>query len=384
MHSFARTLTTSLRLLALLFTLLFLSLQHSAFANAKTRADVTSDAACNLERDRPSTLSGAAQRDIFQPPRRDDHPVPVDIGLYVEQLDSISEVHHSFKIEAFVELIWCDPRLAYADEPNAPPRQVFLEDRAHSLLSEIWWPDLSFSNAADTPSIQQEELIVFPDGTVIYEERVAVEVRANYDFTRFPFDHQNLVIEIESFSWPSHDMTLRREEDKIGFSQDFNIPTWTLTGYTSEIRNVQEIRDRDTFSELLVTIHAERVSSPFVYRLIVPLILIVMVSWSVFWLRPLDTGRFGVTFTTILTVVAFNFVVTDKLPNVPEITYLETLFAFAFTFLLLVVIENTAIDKLTAQGRDAAAHRVDRISSIAFPLFFFVGAALVTAAFGVL
>ena len=380
----AKALNWSLRLLVAVMMLIVLDIHHSAFANAKTRADIDSAAACQTGRDSLARLDAATRTNVLSPPKRDGHAVNVDIGLYVERLDSISEVDHSFQVEAFLELIWCDPRLAYQGEPNAPDRIIYLEDRAHEEHGRIWGPDIIFVNTAGPPDVQQEELIIFPDGTVIYEERVAVSLRARYDFTKFPFDSQRLAIEIESFSWPSSDLVLHRDEAKIGFSEGFNIPSWDLTGFTSEIRNVREIRDRDTFSELLFVIHAERVPEPFVYRLILPLLLIVMISWSVFWLRTSDTGRFGVTFTTILTVVAFNFVVTDKLPNVPEVTYMETLFGFAFLFLLLVVIQNTVADRLTAFGRDAQSERFDALARVAFPVVFFAGVTAVTYAFGIL
>lgn len=380
----AKAVSWATRLCAAILLLVFLDIHHSAHANAKSRADIDSAAACMPGRDSMANLDASTQAHILAAPKRDGHPVNVDIGLYVERLDSISEVDHSFQIEAYMELIWCDPRLAYQDEVNAPDRKVYLEDRAHQEYGKIWGPDIIFVNTAAPPDVQQEELIVFPDGTVLYEERVAVSLRTRYDFTMFPFDSQRLIIEIESFSWPSSDLVLHRDNSKIGFSEGFNIPSWELTGFTSEIRNVQEIRDRDTFSELFLVIEATRVSAPFVFRLILPLLLIVMASWSVFWLRTSDTGRFGVTFTTILTVVAFNFVVTDKLPNVPEVTYLETLFGFAFLFLLLVVIENTVADRLTAHGREERAERVDAMARVAFPVVFFAGAAVVTVAFGIL
>jgi hypothetical protein len=122
---------------------------------------------------------------------------------------------------------------------------------------------------------------------------------------------------------------------------------------------------------------------PFVYRLLIPLILVVMASWSVFWLRPTSTGRFSVTFTTILTVVAFNFIITRKLPSVPELTYLEALFGISFILLLLVVVENTIIDRLTGAGRMEDAHHTDRISRVLFPLIYVAGIAGVTVAFGI-
>lgn len=363
---------------------LFLSMAMDAQANARVRGEITSPHACQVGEDVQENLDAAAKVDLRAPPRRPNRPVDVELGVYVEQLSAISEVDHSFRMEAFVDMIWCDPRLAYGDDNPGETRRVYLEDVAHDKIRTIWWPDLALVNAAEPPRLQQEELIIYPDGTVVYEIRLVADVKARLDLSQFPFDRQKLEIEVESFAWPSSDLVLHLEEDKIGFAKQFNIPSWDLTNYEAAIIVVQEIRDRDAFSEFVMVIDAERISAPYVYRLMIPLILIVIASWSVFWLRTSDTGRFGVTFTTILTVVAFNFIVTGRLPNVPELTYLESLFGVSFGFLLLVVVENTAVDRLTALGKEYEAERLDQVSKFLFPVVYFVGIGAVTLMFGII
>lgn len=365
------------------FAILFLTAHLDANANARSREDIASPHACQAGEDTFDSLDIAAQRDPVAPPRRPNQPVNVELGFYVEQLSEISEADHSFRIEAFVDMIWCDPRLAYSAEEKGEARKVYLEELAHETLRSIWWPDLAIVNAAEPPRLRQEELLVYPDGTVVYEERLVAEIKARLDLSKFPFDTQQLEIEAESFAWPSSDLVLHLEEDKIGFSEQFNIPSWRLIDYEAGIIVVQEIRDRDTFSEFVMVIEAERVWAPYFFRLMIPLILIVIASWSVFWLRPSDTGRFGVTFTAILTVVAFNFIVTGRLPNVPELTYLEALFGVSFAFLLLVVIENTIVDRMEANGRPDDGWRIDQLSQRLFPLIYFIGVGVVTLIFGI-
>lgn len=352
-------------------------------ANGFQRADITSHSACQAGADSRDDLSATARANPLSPPGREGEPVDVDLGLHMEYLNSISEADHAFTLEAFVELIWCDPRLAYDPAATGETRRIYLEDVAVRKIGEIWWPDLYFVNQAGPPVIERQELIIFPDGTVVHEERVRVTLKARLDLTKFPFDRQKLEIEIESFAWPSHEMVLHLDTDKIGLATVFNTPPWQVVSHHAEIRNMREIRDRDEFSEFVMEVETARISMPFVYRLLIPLILVVMASWSVFWLRPTSTGRFSVTFTTILTVVAFNFIITRKLPSVPELTYLEALFGISFILLLLVVVENTIIDRLTGAGRMEDAHHTDRISRVLFPLIYVAGIAGVTVAFGI-
>jgi hypothetical protein len=352
-------------------------------AEAFLREDITSTFACQAGGDNIETLIRAAQSDPLAPPRRNGEPVDVDLGLHMEYLHSISEADHAFTLEAFVEVIWCDPRLAFDAAEAGESRKIFLEDVALRKVEEIWWPDLYFVNSSGPPAIERQELIIFSDGTVVHEQRVRVSLKSKLDLTRFPFDRQKLEIEIESFAWPAHELVLHLDSEKTGMADVFNTPPWRVTNYNVEIRSKREIRDRDAFSEFVMVVETARIAMPFVYRLMIPLVLVVIASWSVFWLRPTSTGRFGVTFTAILTVVAFNFIVTGKLPSVPELTYLEALFGLSFILLLLVVVENTIIDHLTGAERFQAAVRTDRISRVLFPLLYVASIAMVTLAFGI-
>lgn len=352
-------------------------------AEAFLREEVTSAFACQAGEDHAETLTHAAQSDPLAPPRRDGEPVDADLGLHMKYLQSISEADHSFTLEAFVELIWCDPRLAFDAAEAGEVRKVFLEEVAQRKIEEIWWPDLYFVNSSGPPTTERHELIIFSDGTVVHEERLQVSLKSKLDLTQFPFDRQKLEIEIESFAWPAHDLVLHLDSEKTGMADVFNTPPWRVINYSAEIRSKREIRDRDAFSEFVMVVETARIAMPFVYRLMIPLVLVVMASWSVFWLRPTSTGRVGVTFTAILTVVAFNFIVTNKLPNVPELTYLEALFGISFILLLLVVVENTIVDRFTGADRLDAVTRTDRIARVLFPLLYVTGIALVTLAFGI-
>ena len=351
--------------------------------SAKKRTDIQSPFACS-DGQTIDHLSWQAKADPASPPRFGSEPVSVDIGLYVKKLTNISEVNNSFQVNAYIETIWCDPRLAFQVNNVGYDRKLLIENNAARALEKIWWPDLVLVNAADTVSKTNQELMIFSDGTVVFEEIVAANISTRLNLAKYPFDAHHFDIALESFAHPKDELLLHLQRDKIGFSDTFNMPSWRVTHHETTVFTVKEIRDRDSFSEALLRIHAERIWQPTMYRLAIPLIIIIIVSWSVFWLRPMSTGRFGVTFTTILTVVAFNFTVSQKLPNVPEITYLESLYGCSLLLLALVVIENTSVDRLTALGKSAAAENLDRFSRWFFPVLYFLGVTGVTYFFGII
>jgi hypothetical protein len=132
-------------------------------------------------------------------PPNPDGPTIVDLGLYIRQIPEISVVGNNFVINAFMDLTWCDPRLAY-EPSHETHHQIYLEEDAIEKLAKIWWPDVTLPNRVGPREAENHELIIRPDGTVEYEETFSVRLEANFDLHQFPFDRQKLEVEIESFA----------------------------------------------------------------------------------------------------------------------------------------------------------------------------------------
>ena len=65
----------------------------------------------------------------------------------------------------------------------------------------MWWPEVTLVNEVHAREMENEELIIYADGTVEYEEKSHAQLEAHYNLRKFPFDRQVLEIEIESFAW---------------------------------------------------------------------------------------------------------------------------------------------------------------------------------------
>jgi len=65
-------------------------------------------------------------------------PTVVHIGLYVNQITEVDESSNSFKMQGFLDLIWCDPRLGFDPSEMGTKVEIFLEDDAHEELNNIW------------------------------------------------------------------------------------------------------------------------------------------------------------------------------------------------------------------------------------------------------
>jgi hypothetical protein len=104
---------------------------------------------------------------------------------------------------------------------------------------------------------------------------------------------------------------------------------------------------------------------------VLPLVVLVLLTFTVFWMDRESLGdRMDISFIGILSVVAYQIVVSD---HMPAIAYLTLMNGFLYSTYLLVtasVVVNLLVSKLDQAGRRATGNRVDVTCRWAFPLLF--------------
>jgi hypothetical protein len=323
----------------------------------------------------------------FAVPPNPSGPTLVDLGLFIEAITDIDPVTNTFRIEGFIDLVWCDAREAFNPDELGWHEKIFLEDNAQEELNSIWQPDITFPNESGPRETENLEVIVYENGTIEYEERFSVTLEAHFDLSHFPFDSQLLEVEIESLAWSEQYLMFHREADMIGFSDNFELAEWHSTGVETEIREVREIRDRHPYSEFVMLIRVERLSGFYIWRLFMPMIVIVALSWSVFWMHPEDlSNRLMVSFTGILTVVAYQFTISSSLPRIPYMTFMDTVITFSFFMMALTIVENLLVFIFQSnddERDDKLSHNIEVASRFVFPIIFVAGLVFAAFYFGV-
>lgn len=84
---------------------------------------------------------------------------------------------------------------------------------------------------------------------------------------------------------------------------------------------------------------ARRQAMAYVYQFVIPLTFIVCMSWAAFWMAPENLApRQGIAVTSMLTVIAYRFVLANQLPRVAYLTRFDYLLLGCTTLVFLVLV----------------------------------------------
>src|SRR5206468_8553443 len=136
---------------------------------------------------------------------------------------------------------------------------------------------------------------------------------------------------------------------------------------------VYALAPRHQYSSYAFEFTASRNVEHYLLKVILPLVLIVIMSWAVFWIDPIHANsQISVAVTSMLTLIAYRFAVDSQLPRLPYMTRLDA-FILASTLLvffsLIEVLVTTILDNNKQTER---AKKIDRYCRVIFPAIFVI------------
>ncbi len=208
-----------------------------------------------------------------------------------------------------------------------------------------------------------------------YAERFKVVLSARFALRRFPFDKQVLPIIIHPFYSSARYIKLSLNEHKSWAASEFNayssLAQWELLALHPSLRTATDF-SRGSISEARFEISVTRKSSFYLWKVFLPLLLMVVLSWSVFFVEERDlTTQVTIAVTTILTVIAFAFAISATMPRLPYLTYIDAFFlqCYVFVFLAMAEVMLVHITHRSDRRRDLGV-RLRRVSRFAIPAAF--------------
>lgn len=288
-------------------------------------------------------------------------PTLVSLGLLVADVTRIDDVNQTMEGDFFVKLEWRDPRLV-----------DFAGCRFHRTA--VWFPLIRLLNSSDLTSkhvFAADQVQVHEGGRLTHVQRYFGSVSTYHQLQNFPFDRHKFRLRMADFDYPSSELVLVENKVFTRVANLLNVPDWKVHGVEANVANTFIEEFNNSFSMFAVEIDLSRNSSYYVGKVLVPMTLIVLMSWVVFWIDPAKFGpQVGLSVTAMLTLIAFQFTLTTSLPKVGYFTVLDQLLLGSTILVFLSLIEATYAVRLVSRGQMERALRLDATCRWLFPLAF--------------
>lgn len=307
---------------------------------------------------------------LFAPPREGAAPVEVGVRFDLHGLNAINDGDETFDFTGVLTTRWRDPRQAFDPVAEGTDEKVFTGGYQFNEVSPGWYPQLVLVNEAGGLEKNGVSLRVASDGTSTLVETVHAVAKSPLAMRTYPFDRHRLEAVFEVLGFGADEVRLVALAEPVTIDTEARLPQWRIAGASGEVRErtARYAGEAGGASAFTVTVDARR-EPFFVMRLIVfPLSFIVFLSFSVFWMDRSSLGdRINVSFIGILTGVAYQIVVGDKLPHISYVTVIHGFLTMSFVTMCATVLVNLRVGALDKAGRFDAGDRMDRICRWAFP-----------------
>jgi hypothetical protein len=310
----------------------------------------------------------------------DGGPVVVRAGFDLRDINEIDDEAENFEFEGVLTLEWNDERQAFDPVAEGAEEKLFQGNFQFSEVYTGWFPQVVLVNESGLYETNGVVLRVRPDGTLRLIQTLNAAAKTDLDLRAYPFDRQRLEAIFEVLGFDESEVVLQSaaiDESTLHRDASARVPQWHLERVenSSGKRSAYHAGATGVASTFVVQMEVKRQSLYMIRLVIVPLVVIVMLSWSVFWMDQSSLGdRISVSFIGILTVVSYQIILSETLPRISYLTLMNGFLNWSFFVVCASVVASLRVGWLDRQGQTAAGDRIDRRNRWLFPLVY--GAAL--------
>jgi hypothetical protein len=163
------------------------------------------------------------------------------------------------------------------------------------------------------------------------------KIKNDFNLISFPFDSQKLKIHLfddkHSLDYYrlefSHWSEIKAEE----FRKENNIQGWDITDVRLTYKPHINPLTKTISDGFVMEIDVERKSIYYLFKIILPIILILVICWSSVWIDPKEIeSRLTITIVCLLSLIAYNFVIDSELPKLEYLTVMDYIILVSYVY----------------------------------------------------
>ena len=250
-----------------------------------------------------------------------------------------------FTADFFVAVSWYDPRL------STKALGFSLED-CILRKADIWHPFVDLVNQRDIKEHYEDLVDVDAEGHVRMAQRYSGELVTPLRLHDFPFDRQALVFSLMALRFRPDEVDLVLDEGFTSVRDRLSLAGWHIGSLEFEdamevIGNGRIKRPRFDFSLIV-----ERDTTYYRWNIFIPLLLIIFMAWTVFWINPEHFGpQVGLSTASTFTLIAFLLSLRQMVPHVGYLTRADRLVLCCAVLVFSALGEAVLTSRLAKDGK---------------------------------
>lgn len=289
-----------------------------------------------------------------------EKPEVVTVGFYPVNVYGVDPTSSTFSYDGYVWLRW----------------------RGELDPSET----LEFTNAVNKSSISKVMLYdqpqVMPDGSKYQIMRIESQFFKPFLMSRFPLDRHGLSIDVEDSLRGADLLTLKVDNVDTKLNPSIVVAGWMLDGwrsqsvvndYASNFGDASVSGQASRFSKLSFIIDVERPSSYFIWKLLLPLFVVLCGAWIALLLNPtLTETRAALPASALLTTVFLQQSYNGALPDTGGLVLLDKIYVVAYILIVITLARIIVNSRAVAEMDNPAIHRLRTRDAVALVVQFFI------------
>lgn len=205
--------------------------------------------------------------------------------------------------------------------------------------------------------------------------RIQANLNSPIDLKRYPMDSQKLQIIIEDKKATTDLVRFVPNLKESGIDREIVFAGWKISDWSAvEEKHYYKVYD-EIYSRYVFTIPIERISLNSFFKTFLPVIFIVLVMLSSYFLNPDKiTTRLAMAGSALVASVMFHISISNQIPPVSYLTFADKFMVITYLLILLSFVINVILLELVERKKHELVmkiYRATEYSSIAIAILLY-------------
>jgi hypothetical protein len=198
-------------------------------------------------------------------------------------------------------------------------------------------------------------------------QKCRATIKKEWDVRHFPFDKQELIIEIEEANADTTSMVFLADTKNSKYDKRIHIDGWKISDFKINTQPITyettygdpELSGNSTYPSARVTFTIEREGKGLFFKLFTGLYVAFAISLLVFFMGPENAERFGLLVGALFAAIGNKYIVDGMLPETTMYTLVDKIHVLTFTYILINLIITVVAYRFYATQRIEQARKID-------------------------